>query len=141
MKRLPVLLSLLLSACDTEINQDVLIEKYTNIHSKFVQIDGNRVHYRDEGQGEVIVLLHGTASSLHTWDEWAKHLSKEFVRQWLISKGFQGKDSHKPMIGVNNMQIEITGHHVEVTDLLDNYIKDKVTRLKRHFDQVSLVFF
>ena len=40
------------------------------------------------------------------------------------------------MIGVNNMQIEITGHHVEVTDLLDNYIKEKVTRLKRHFDQV-----
>lgn len=34
------------------------------------------------------------------------------------------------------MQIEITGHHVEVTDLLDNYIKEKVTRLKRHFDQV-----
>ena len=40
------------------------------------------------------------------------------------------------MIGVNNMQIEITGHHVEVTPLIDNYIKEKVTRLKRHFDQV-----
>ena len=34
------------------------------------------------------------------------------------------------------MQIDITGHHVEVTPLLNSYIKDKVTRLKRHFDQV-----
>lgn len=34
------------------------------------------------------------------------------------------------------MQLDITGHHIEVTPLIDNYIKDKVTRLKRHFDQV-----
>jgi len=34
------------------------------------------------------------------------------------------------------MQIDITGHHVEVTPLLNKYIKEKVTRLKRHFDQV-----
>ena len=34
------------------------------------------------------------------------------------------------------MQLDITGHHVDVTPLLNNYIKDKVTRLKRHFDQV-----
>ncbi len=34
------------------------------------------------------------------------------------------------------MQLDITGHHIDVTPLLNNYIKDKVTRLKRHFDQV-----
>ncbi len=34
------------------------------------------------------------------------------------------------------MQLEITGHHLDVTPLLNNYINDKVTRLKRHFDQV-----
>jgi len=34
------------------------------------------------------------------------------------------------------MQLEITGHHIDVTPLLNNYIKEKVTRLKRHFDQV-----
>jgi len=40
------------------------------------------------------------------------------------------------MIGVNNMQLDITGHHIDVTPLLSSYIHDKVTRLKRHFDQV-----
>jgi len=34
------------------------------------------------------------------------------------------------------MQLDITGHHIDVTPLLKNYIKEKVTRLKRHFDQV-----
>lgn len=34
------------------------------------------------------------------------------------------------------MQLEITGHHVEVTTSLNNYVREKVARLKRHFDQV-----
>ncbi len=34
------------------------------------------------------------------------------------------------------MQLDITGHHIDVTPLLNNYIREKVTRLTRHFDQV-----
>lgn len=37
---------------------------------------------------------------------------------------------------MNKMQLDITGHNLDVTPLLNNYINDKVTRLKRHFDQV-----
>jgi len=86
--------SLLLSACGVSPDQDALLEKYTNSHSKFVSLDGNRVHYRDEGQGEVIVLLHGTASSLHTWDEWVQGLSKEYrvIRMDLPGFGLTGPD-------------------------------------------------
>ena len=47
-----------------------LIEKYTNENSKFININGLDVHYRDEGKGEVLLLIHGTFSSLHTYDEW-----------------------------------------------------------------------
>ena len=39
------------------------------------------------------------------------------------------------------MQIEITGHHLEVTDSLDTYIRDKAERLMRHFDQVINIHF
>src|SRR5258706_14385673 len=41
--------------------------------SKFVTIDGVSVHLRDEGPASdphPIVLLHGTSSSLHTWEAW-----------------------------------------------------------------------
>jgi len=34
------------------------------------------------------------------------------------------------------MQINVTGHHVEVTDALKNYVDSKFQRLERHFDQV-----
>jgi putative sigma-54 modulation protein len=34
------------------------------------------------------------------------------------------------------MQISITGHHIEVTDSLRNYVIDKFQRIERHFDQV-----
>lgn len=34
------------------------------------------------------------------------------------------------------MQLDITGHHIDVTPLLKNYVKEKVSRLRRHFDQV-----
>lgn len=34
------------------------------------------------------------------------------------------------------MQITITGHHIDVTDSLRNYVNEKFQRLERHFDQV-----
>lgn len=50
--------------------------KYTNEASSFVELDGARVHYRDEGtrDGPVVLALHGTYSSLHTWDGWVEQL-------------------------------------------------------------------
>jgi len=35
------------------------------------------------------------------------------------------------------MQIDVTGHHVELTDPLRNYVNEKFERLERHFDQVT----
>ena len=37
------------------------------------------------------------------------------------------------------MQIDLTGHHVELTDPLRNYVSEKFERLERHFDQVTNV--
>jgi putative sigma-54 modulation protein len=35
------------------------------------------------------------------------------------------------------MQIDLTGHHVEITGPLRSYVDDKFERLERHFDQVT----
>lgn len=35
------------------------------------------------------------------------------------------------------MQINISGHHVEVTDALREYVETKFERLQRHFDQIT----
>ena len=37
------------------------------------------------------------------------------------------------------MQINITGHHVEVTPALRAYVTEKMQRITRHFDQVSSI--
>ncbi|MCG5534562.1 ribosome hibernation-promoting factor, HPF/YfiA family [Ectothiorhodospira mobilis] len=34
------------------------------------------------------------------------------------------------------MQINLTGHHVDLTDALRNYVNEKFQRLERHFDNV-----
>jgi len=33
------------------------------------------------------------------------------------------------------MQISLSGHHVEITDSLRNYVNEKIEKLDRHFDQ------
>lgn len=34
------------------------------------------------------------------------------------------------------MQINLTGHHVDITEALRSYVTDKLGRLERHFDNV-----
>lgn len=48
--------------------------------SQFVALDGLLVHVRDEGPRDdplPIILLHGTSSSLHTWDGWVDALKDQ----------------------------------------------------------------
>lgn len=42
--------------------------------SRYVEIDGFNVHYRDEGSRDkpALVLIHGVVASLHTWDGWVQ---------------------------------------------------------------------
>lgn len=35
------------------------------------------------------------------------------------------------------MQLTITGHHLEITDPLREYVESKMERLQRHFDQIT----
>lgn len=80
--------------------QDITVENlkksYANKHSKFIEIDGMQVHYKDEGTGFPIVLLHGTAASLHTWDDWTTELSKKYrvIRLDLPGFGITGPNKN-----------------------------------------------
>ena len=51
-----------------------LVPNYADGPSRFAMIEGMRVHYRDEGSGPALILIHGTSSSLHTWDGWVERL-------------------------------------------------------------------
>lgn len=49
-----------------DISVEDLKNDYANEQSQFIEVNEMQVHYRDEGDGFPIVLVHGTAASLHT---------------------------------------------------------------------------
>jgi pimeloyl-ACP methyl ester carboxylesterase len=69
--------------------------RYATPPSRFLEVDGLRVHYRDQGQGPVLLLLHGSSASLFTWEGWARALSDRFrvVSIDLPGHGLTGPDA------------------------------------------------
>ncbi|MFI5002921.1 MAG: alpha/beta fold hydrolase [Reyranellales bacterium] len=72
-----------------DLPKDVLIERYANEHSTFIDVGGVRAHVRDEGKpdGIPIVLIHGSLGSLHMWEGWVRELKD---RARLISVDLPG---------------------------------------------------
>lgn len=65
------------SATTPDLPLDQLKARWAKPPSVFVTLDGMDLHLRDEGlrtDPVPIVLLHGTGSSLHTWDHWVSIL-------------------------------------------------------------------
>jgi pimeloyl-ACP methyl ester carboxylesterase len=63
---------------------------YTNAESEFMTLgNGQRVHYRDQGNpaGSILVLVHGSNASLHTWEPWVAELGDQFR---IVSLDLQG---------------------------------------------------
>lgn len=60
--------------------------------AKFALVDGARVRFTDTGRGRVVVLLHGFASSLETWDFVTPTLQKTRRVITLDLKGFGWTD-------------------------------------------------
>ena len=72
-----------------------LVPIYTNKASKFIPVLGMQVHYRIEGvetDTVPLVLIHGTSSSLHTWDSLTLLLrgKKKIIRFDLPAFGLTG---------------------------------------------------
>ncbi len=68
--------------------------KYASPASRFIHIDGARIHYRDEGAGPAVLLLHGNFSSLLGWDPWVAALKDKYrvVRFDITAFGLTGPD-------------------------------------------------
>ena len=46
--------------------------------SKFIDVNGVKVHIRDEGTGPAILMLHSSMTNLHVWDAWADNLKTDY---------------------------------------------------------------
>jgi len=77
-----------------DIEAQNLKSKYTNSYSKFIQTPEALVHYRDQGprDAQVLLLIHGSNSSLHTWDGVADILDDKYrvISVDLLGHGLTG---------------------------------------------------
>lgn len=92
--------------------------KYGGEPSQFVEIgDGVTVHLRDEGPRDAtpIILLHGSAADLHTWQPWVDGLSDSYrvIRFDQIGHGLTGPDPNEDY-SIDNFVADID----EVADAL-----------------------
>jgi pimeloyl-ACP methyl ester carboxylesterase len=77
------------------ISRDEIDAKYADEDSKFVVLegkDGIRVHYKDQGSGSAILLVHSSVGDLKDWNPWVEVLSQDYrvVRFDLPAFGLTG---------------------------------------------------
>lgn len=97
-----------------DISASEIEKKYSDSASSFMSIMGMKVHYKDEGprtDSIPLVLIHGTSSSLHTWDSLTDRMrsSKRLIRLDLPAFG---------LTGANPSRAYSTDLHVMVIDSL-----------------------
>lgn len=103
-----------------ELDLRALKKRYANPRdgSKFVELDGFNVHYRDQGNpdGPTLVLIHGVVASLHTWDDWTRILGEQYRIVRFDVPGFgltgpaaDGFYSAERMIGVLGLLLDYLG--------------------------------
>jgi pimeloyl-ACP methyl ester carboxylesterase len=58
---------------------ELLISRYGNAESEFIDVGGAHAHVRDQGnpRGIPVVLIHGANGSLHVWEGWARALGDQ----------------------------------------------------------------
>ena len=78
-----------------DISHERLLGTYADAQSRFMVIDGAHVHYKDEGSGPALVLVHGSNASLHTWDGWVGELGGDYriIRLDLPGHGLTGRNA------------------------------------------------
>lgn len=76
-----LLLCATLALWTPDTSPQTMKQKYGGEPSQFVELaNGDVVHYRDQGlrSGPVLVLVHGTSASLHTWEPLIEALKDQF---------------------------------------------------------------
>jgi pimeloyl-ACP methyl ester carboxylesterase len=77
-----------------DIPAEELEARYINAASRFINIDGVRIHFRDEGEGPAIVLIHANFANLLGWEPWVDALKDSYrvIRFDMTSHGLTGPD-------------------------------------------------
>ncbi len=106
----------------SQISLEDLRAKYADDGTRFVTVDGAEIHYRDEGQGPIVVLLHASYFNLSAWDQLTEELQANYrvIRFDFPNVGLSGPETKEPPGGKFNLierNVEILSGLVEQLDL------------------------
>lgn len=87
---------IVISVVQFDVPREELVGQYAGGASQFVTLpSGASAHMRDEGNpdGPVLVLIHGSNASLHTWEPWVEELGDSYriVSMDLPGHGLTGR--------------------------------------------------
>jgi pimeloyl-ACP methyl ester carboxylesterase len=79
-------------AAPPRLTLEELRRMYRSPRDRVLDVDGVEVYYRDEGRGPAVLLIHGSQSTLRTWDALADQLRRRFrvVRYDVPPNGLSG---------------------------------------------------
>lgn len=60
------------------LTRESVLARFADADSKFIEVDGVKLHYKDQGSGPALLLVHGTMGDLGDWDGWAAVLSRRY---------------------------------------------------------------
>lgn len=92
---LVLLVGVLAASLRWDVSASELETRYAPRPSRFLDVEGLRIHYREQGQGPTLLLLHGSNSSLFTWEGWVRELSENYrvITLDLPGHGLTGPDA------------------------------------------------
>lgn len=82
-------------AAGERLSLESLRQEYADPDGRIVEIGGVEVYYKDQGEGPGILMIHGSRSSLRTWDRIAPELTDRYrvIRYDLPPHGLSGSVS------------------------------------------------
>lgn len=138
---------IVISVVQFDLPREKLVGKYAGGASQFVTLpSGASAHMRDEGnrEGPVLVLVHGSNASLHTWEPWVAELGDTYriISMDLPGHGLTGRvpGDDYTREGMTSFVHELIGTlHVERFAIAGNSMGGGVAALYalEHPEQVS----
>ena len=106
---------------DQRLTLDELRQKYGDSDGRIAEIGGVEIYYKDQGEGPAILMIHGSRSSLRTWDRVAPEFLDRYrvIRYDLPPNGLSGPVSDEAVARMEPADL--------AAGLLDHVGVDQVT--------------
>lgn len=97
--------------CALAPSLDYVRKRFAKNPSRFMEVEGATVHYRDEGTGPVLLMIHGAGCNLHVWNEWVRILGDKYrIVRFDLPPSPLTRDSHRL---TGKRQYELLGMVIE----------------------------